>query len=92
MTTATIPCTLAKGFFDTELYVHVGTSSAVVDRGILTVMTEPNESREGSGCVTVYIVEDRGAETLVELPGELAFGSQRLWIDSSILQSQAAHV
>lgn len=90
MATATIPCTLAKGFFDTELYVHVGTSSAVVDRCALTVSNEPSGSREGTGYVTVYIVEDRGSQALVELPGELAFGSQRLWIDSSMLQ--AAHV
>lgn len=88
--TAMIPCRLAKGIFDTELYVHVAGASAAVDRSALEITQEPQEKQEGSGFVSVFLVESRGDRELVELPGELVFGSLRTWVSASDLRGMTA--
>ncbi len=76
-----VDCVIASGFFDNELYVTVGDSSAIVSRGNVQVTREPQDQKDGRGKVCVYIIERKADRLLVEIPGQPVVGGLRTWID-----------
>lgn len=80
MATLLIDCDLAPGYFDDELYVVVGNSSAIVSREEVRVDREPEQDKEGKGKVCAYIVRRNADRMLVELPGQAVVGGLRMWI------------
>ncbi len=84
MLTEYVECILTKGFFDQELYVILGDSSAIVDRTNIEVDSEPQAQREGKGKVRVYIIEKEEDRMLVEIPGQPVVGGLRTWIAASL--------
>jgi hypothetical protein len=80
MPTEYIDCVLASGFFDNELYVIVGDSSAIVSRQDVKVTREPHDQKDGQGQVCVYIIERKADRLLVEIPGQPVVGGLRTWV------------
>ena len=75
-----VKCKLASGFFDGELYVLLGSSSAIVSRDAVRIIHEPKPNVEGQGEVCVYVVERTPNRLLVELPGQPVVGGLRTWV------------
>ncbi len=92
MTTEYIDCVLETGFFDNELYVLVGNSSAIVSRNDVRVTSEPQGTKDGKGKVCVYIIERNADQLLVELPGQPVVGGLRTWIKQADSMSAACGV
>ena len=80
MHTQFVNCVLASGFFDNEIYVILGESSAIVNRSAVEVFKEPQGQAEGEGRVCVYIIERKADRDLVEIPGQPVVGGLRTWI------------
>lgn len=89
MNTKYVACTLAAGFFDNELYVNLGNSSAIVDRTNLRITIEPKDLTEGTGSVCVFVVEEHSDKLLVEIPGEPVVGGLRTWVPTSMTAAAA---
>ncbi len=81
MPTEYVDCVLASGFFDNELYVTLGESSAIVNRQDIVVTSEPLDQKDGLGKVCVYIVERKADRVLVEIPGQPVVGGLRTWVN-----------
>ena len=75
-----VKCKLASGFFDEELYVLLGSSSAIVSRDEVRIIDEPKPNAQGKGEVCVYVVEQMPDRLLVELPGQPVVGGLRTWV------------
>ena len=75
-----VKCKLASGFFDEELYVLLGSSSAIVSRDEVRIIDEPKLNAQGKGEVCVYVVEQMPDRLLVELPGQPVVGGLRTWV------------
>jgi hypothetical protein len=75
-----VKCGLASGFFDEEVYVLVGSSSAIVSRNAVRIIDEPKLNVQGQGEVCVYVVEQTPDRLLVELPGQAVVGGLRTWV------------
>jgi len=80
MATEYVDCVLAAGFFENELYVILGDSSAIVSRQDVQVVREPRGQDDGQGKVCVYIVERKADRLLVEIPGQPVVGGLRTWV------------
>lgn len=80
MPTKYVDCVLAPGFFDNELYVIVGDSSAIVSRHDVKVTHEPKDQMDGQGKVCVYVIERKADRLLIEIPGQPVVGGLRTWI------------
>jgi len=78
-----VQCKLARGFFDEELYVLLGSSSAIVSRNNVRIIAEPKPNVQGKGEVCVYVVERMPDKLLVELPGQAVVGGLRTWIPTA---------
>jgi hypothetical protein len=80
MPTEYVDCVLASGFFEDELYVILGDSSAIVSRGDVKVDREPQAQQDGQGKVRVYVIEREADRLLVEIPGQPVVGGLRTWV------------
>ena len=89
MVTQFIDCILETGFFEDELYVLVGDSSAIVSRDDVEIASEPQGSKDGKGRVCVSVIQKDADRWLVELPGQPVVGSLRTWISDSQVRSMA---
>jgi hypothetical protein len=88
MATVYIRCKVHQGLFDTEYYVLVNGSSAYyVSRSNVQVATPPKDEASVDGKVKGYLIQKKGSQSLVELPGEPVVGSLRTWVDSSAVIS-----
>ena len=82
MATEYVECALASGFFEDELYVILGDSSAIVSRSDVKVEREPQAQADGQGKVCVYVIDRKADSVLVEIPGQPVVGGLRTWIPS----------
>ena len=80
MSTEYVDCVLAPGFFEDELYVMLGDSSAIVSRNDVIVEREPQAQNDGQGQICVYIIERKADRVLVEMPGQPVVGGLRTWV------------
>jgi hypothetical protein len=81
-----IRCIVHRGLFDTEYYVLVNGSSAYyVGRQNVEVQKVPTGNQGVEGKVKGYLIQTKGAQSLVELPGEAALGGLRTWVESSAI-------
>ncbi len=80
-----VRCKVSLGFFDTEFYVVIGSSSAFVDRGNVKVAQTPEQGSEIEGEVRAYLVNEVQDQALIELPGEPVVGGLRTWVPKSLL-------
>lgn len=83
MATEYVDCVLEAGFFENELYVLLGDSSAIVSRNDVKVAAEPQGTKDGKGKVCVYIIEKEADRLLVEIPGQPVVGGLRTWVNRS---------
>jgi hypothetical protein len=81
-----VRCKVARGFFDSERYVIVASSSAYVDRGFVRSAVPPI-SGQVDGEVRAYVVLEKGNKALVELPGQPVVGGLRTWVSKLALAS-----
>lgn len=84
MSTQYIDCILSSGFFEDELYVTLGESSAIVNRSDVRVEREPKDSTDGQGQICVYVIEKKANRLLVEIPGQPVVGGLRTWINQEL--------
>jgi hypothetical protein len=82
-----VKCGLASGFFDEEVYVLLGSSSAIVSRNEVRIIAEPKPNVQGKGEVCVYVVERTPDRLLVELPGQPVVGGLRTWVPMADLSA-----
>jgi len=82
-----VKCGLATGFFDEEVYVLVGSSSAIVSRNNVRIIAEPKPNVQGKGEVCVYVLEQALDKLLVELPGQAVVGGLRTWVPMADLSA-----
>ena len=75
-----VPCTFSVGMFDGEVYVNLGSSSAIVDKEQVRIEAEPRQQLEGRGSVRVFVVQEQPDSILVEISGQPVVGSLRTWI------------
>ena len=81
-----IPCLVSPGFFSSEAYVVLNAgASFVVDRRDVRGSSFP-EQGEIRGKVAAYVIENKGEQSLVELPGEPVSGGQPTWVPTSELE------
>lgn len=91
MSTVQIRCKVLPGLFDTEYYVMVNGSSAYyINKVNVQVESEPRPGHAVDGVVLGYAVEEANNKTLVQLPGEVALGGVRTWVDSADVALAAA--
>lgn len=81
-----VRCRVARGFFESERYVIVASSSAYVDRGLVRSAVPP-VSGQVDGEVRAYVVLEKGDRALVELPGQPVVGGLRTWVSKAALAS-----
>jgi hypothetical protein len=79
-----VRCKVARGFFDSERYVILASSSAYVD-GHLVRSPVPPISGQVDGEVRAYIVRETKDKALVELPGQPVVGGLRTWVPKAAL-------
>lgn len=82
-----VKCNLASGFFDEEIYVLLGSSSAIVSRNNVRIISEPKPNTQGKGEVCVYVVDRMLDKLLVELPGQAVVGGLRTWVPMADLSA-----
>jgi len=80
-------CQVWPGTFDSEVYVILGTVSAVVDKRNVRLVNQPypTNGTHVAGSVLVYIVDEQPDRALVELPGQAVVGGLRTWVPRDIL-------
>ena len=80
-----VPCRVSRGFFDSECYVMLNDSSALVSRRNVRIASDRPSGTEVDGFVLAYVIECEHDKILVQLPGEAVVGGLRTWIDRTVL-------
>jgi hypothetical protein len=79
-------CKVSVGLFETEYYVFLGTSTALVSKDDVVVTIVPKKAEEQvDGKVRAYVVGMHNNQTLVELSGEPVVGGLRTWVPTTAL-------
>jgi hypothetical protein len=81
-----VRCKVARGFFESERYVIVASSSAYVDQGLVR-SAPPPVSGQVDGEVRAYLILEKRDKALVELPGQPVVGGLRTWVSKTALAS-----
>jgi hypothetical protein len=81
-----VRCKVARGFFESERYVMVASSSAYVDRALVR-SAPPPVSGQVDGEVRAYVIQVKGDRALVELPGQPVVGGLRTWVPKAAFAS-----
>lgn len=83
MNTVHIRCQVYPGMFDNEWYVLVSDSAAyfVHKTNVVKLEGTPLPDKGVDGRVLGYLVEKADDKVLVQLPGEVAVGGIRTWVD-----------
>lgn len=80
-----IPCQVSPGLFNSEFYIMFYESGAYVNTGNVRVDIPPTSSMPSPGMVLAYLVEEKGADALVEVSGEPVVGGLRTWVPKAEL-------
>jgi hypothetical protein len=80
-----VMCRVSKGFWENELYVSVGGTSAFVQRENVRVDDPPEPNKEVVGKVLAFLLHESGDKALIELPGEPVVGGLRNWVPMAAL-------
>lgn len=85
--TAKLRCTVRKGMFSHEAGVVIEGAShryeSLVDRRMLTEPAVALDASPRPGFVQIKVVEERGEQILVEIPGQVVTGASRIWVPKS---------
>lgn len=82
--TTYVNCTVSEGMFSTEFFITVKDLSYYIDRVNVQVSESPHNGDEVEGKVIAYVVEEKGDQALIELPGERVANS-RTWVSKADL-------
>jgi len=80
-----VTCTVSEGVFSSEFHINIKDSSYYVDRVNVQVSQLPHNGDEVEGKVIAYLVEEKGDQALIELPGEPVAGGLRTWVSKADL-------